>query len=224
MYEIPTTMGKMKNMPPIFAVDFEGSAKIGVVEYGVAEIRGGEIVCAHTRICAPKAKISARDSGFFGISNEMANSQKPFSADLPLFCKMRARGIFMAHNAVVEDSFLRSALPSPGIVPDFAHGGVTPEWAPWLDTCVLVRNLFPSAGGAKLSDCARSFGVQERIDEAAKKFCPENRAKWHRALYDAIACAVLFIRIGEFDGMERADIPWYAKYSGVGDAGQERLF
>ena len=65
MYEIPTTMGKMKNMPPIFAVDFEGSAKIGVVEYGVAEIRGGEIVCAHTRICAPKAKISARDSGFF---------------------------------------------------------------------------------------------------------------------------------------------------------------
>lgn len=224
MYEIPTTMGKMKNTTPIFAIDFEGSAKIGVVEYGVAEICGGEVVSAHTRICAPKTKISARDSDFFGISNEMANSQKPFSADLPLFCEMRAHGIFMAHNAVVEDSFLRSALPSPGIVPDFARGGRTPEWAPWLDTCALVRNLFPSLGGAKLSDCARTFGVQKRIDEAAKKFCPESRAKWHRALYDAIACAVLFIRIGEFEGMERADIPWYAKYSGVGDAGQERFF
>ena len=77
-------MGKMKNTTPIFAIDFEGSAKIGLVEYGVAEICGGEVVSAHTRICAPKAKISARDSDFFGISNEMANSQKPFSADLPL--------------------------------------------------------------------------------------------------------------------------------------------
>lgn len=216
-------MGKMKNIP-VFAIDFEGSSKIGIVEYGVAELAGGEIVSAHTRICAPKRKIPRRDAEFFGISNDVAEKRAPFSDDLPLFCRMRSRGIFMAHNASVEDSLLRAALPSPGMVPDFARGGRTLEWAPWLDTCALARALFPETGGAKLSDCVRAFGLQERLGEAAEKFCPPHRRKWHCALYDAMACALLLARFLEFDGMENADIAWLARYSGTADAGQDRLF
>lgn len=223
MYAILTKMGKMKNVP-VFAVDFEGSSKIGIVEYGVAELADGGIASAATRICAPKRKIPRRDADFFGISNEDAEKRAPFSDDLPLFCRMRARGVFMAHNASVEDSLLRAALPSPGMVPDFARGGRTPEWAPWLDTCAIARALFPEIGGAKLSDCVRAFGLQERLDEAAEKFCPPGRRKWHSALYDAIACALLLARFLEFDGMENVGIPWLAKCSGVSEAGQDRLF
>ena len=39
----------MKNIGiPIFSIDFEGSKKIGVVEYGIAEIYGGALISAHT--------------------------------------------------------------------------------------------------------------------------------------------------------------------------------
>lgn len=119
-------MGKMKNIP-VFAIDFEGSSKIGIVEYGVAELADGEIVSAHTRICAPKRKIPRRDAEFFGISNDVAEKRAPFSDDLPLFCRMRSRGIFMAHNAPVEDSLLRAALPSPGMVRTSRAAGALPN-------------------------------------------------------------------------------------------------
>lgn len=223
MYGIVITMGKMKNTP-VFAIDFEGSAKIGIVEYGVAEIFGGEIVGARTRVCSPKSKIGRRDAEFFGISDAEAKTQKPFADDIAEFCRFRARGVFLAHNAVVEDSFLRAELPSPGVVPDFARGGQTPDWAPWLDTCVLVRSLFPQLGGAKLSDCVAKFSLGDRLADAAEKFCPPDRRKWHCALYDALASALILLRICEFDGMEDVDIAWLAKYSGVADSGQERLF
>lgn len=213
----------MKNTP-IFAIDFEGSAKIGIVEYGAAEICGGEIVAAYTQICAPKTNIPERDAEFFDISNDLAQKQKPFSQYLPQFCKMRKRGIFMAHNACVEDSFLRTAIPSPGIVPDFARGTETVEWAPWLDTCALVRALFPTIQSAKLSACIAAFALQEKLDSTAQKFCPDNRRKWHCALYDAIACALLLLKISQFDGMANADISWLAKYSGTPDIGQKKLF
>lgn len=204
----------MKNINiPILAVDFEGSRKIGVVEFAAAKIERGEVVGMYTSICAPKTKIPQRDAEFFGIYNAEAFAHKPFSEHIGEFCKMRKSGIFMAHNASVEDGLLRDAVPAPAIVPDFARGGQIAAWSPWLDTCALLKRLFPDLESAKLSAAIDAFSLRERLDALAEKFCPPRRRKWHCAPYDALACALLLLFVCGIDGFENVDIPWLARHS-----------
>lgn len=225
MYLKQDTMGKTKNIKiPIFAIDFEGSSKLGIVEYGIVEIFNGAIMSAKTAICSPKEAISKREAEFFDISNSEAQKHPPFAEVMPMFCECRKRGIFMAHNAVVEDSFLRAESPSAGIVPDFLRGGNVNTWAVWLDTCVLMRNIFPNAESVKLSECIKLLKLQSRLDAEAEKYCPPDRRKWHCALYDAIASALILIAITELDGFADVNIEWLARYSGFKDAGQMFLF
>ena len=204
----------MKNINiPILAVDFEGSRKIGVVEFAAAKIERGEVVGMYTSICAPKTKIPQRDAEFFGIDNAEAFAHKPFSEHIGEFCKMRKSGIFMAHNASVEDGLLRDAVPAPAIVPDFARGGQIAAWSPWLDTCALLKRLFPDLESAKLSAAIDAFSLRERLDALAEKYCPPRRSTWHCAPYDALACALLLLFVCGLDGFENVDIPWLARHS-----------
>ena len=209
---------------PIYAIDFEGSRKIGVVEYGVAKILLGEIVEVETSLCAPKTKIPQRDAKFFGIDNEQASKFPPFAQSVENFKKMRQYGIFASHNAIVEDGLLRDVMPSPAIVPDFANGGQTSMWSPWIDTCVLMKKLYPSLDSAKLSTVIDTFGLKEELDSIAEKFCPKQRRKWHCAPYDAIACALLIIKICSQDGFEEVSLEWLARYSMTNPDEQSLLF
>lgn len=215
----------MKNIGiPIFSIDFEGSKKIGVVEYAIVEISGGEIISAHTRICAPRAKIPPRDERFFGIDNAAAQAQPPFLASMEIFCAARKRGIFCSHNASVEDALLRDTLPAPGMVINPIYGGSSASWAPWIDTCALFKKIFPTLGSARLSDAVKSLNLEGRLCAEAEKFCPELRRKWHCAPYDALAAALILIRICELDGFEGVDLPWLLKYSNSTPEIQPELF
>lgn len=209
---------------PIYAIDFEGSRKIGVVEYGVAKIVGGEVVDTDTSLCAPKMKIPQRDADIFGINNDEASKFPPFTQAVSKFQVMRKDGIFLAHNAIVEDGLLRDVMPSPAIVPDFANGSETSTWSPWLDSCVLLKRLYPTLETAKLSSAIEVFGLKEKLDYLAEKFCPPKRRKWHCALYDAIASALLLIHICSQDGFEDVSIQWLAKYSAQNSDDQQTLF
>lgn len=205
---------KMKNINiPILAIDFEGSRRIGVVEYGVAKIENGAVSELRTGICAPKTKIPQRDAEFFGIDNEEAFKHPPFSESVAEFCEMRKTGIFAAHNASVEDGLLRDAAPAPAIVPDFAFGGMRASWSPWIDSCALLKKIFPTLDSAKLSSAIDAFGLKAELDALAEKFCPPSRKKWHCAPYDALACALLIIGICRMDGFENATVEWLAKHS-----------
>ena len=62
------------------------------------------------------------------------------------------------------------------------------------------------------------------LDAEAEKYCPPDRRKWHCALYDAIASALILIAITELDGFADVNIEWLARYSGFKDAGQMFLF
>ena len=216
-------MSNIKNIKmPIFAIDFEGSKNIGIVEYGIAEISNGEITNCTTRICAPKTKISAKDSALFDITNETAQTYLPFENDLPIFCDMRKRGVFLAHNAVAEDTMLRASLPVPPIVHNPLTNKDCASWAPYIDTCTLAKTLF-KLNSAKLADVVNALGLTQQLQEYAQKFCPEDRQKWHCALFDAIASALILIKICSFDGFENVSIQWLLKYSNPSQNSQKTL-
>lgn len=216
-------MGKMKNIKnPVFALDFEGSRKIGIVEYGVAEIVGGEIAACSTRICSPRAKIPAADAEFFGITNEAASGQAPFEADLGLFCDMRRRGVFASHNAAAEDTMLRGALPLPPATVSPLTGAECVSWGPYIDTCALAKKIFRPKS-CKLADLIGAFGLGEELEKLAQKHCPGGRRKWHCALFDAIACALVLIKICSFDGFEEVSLEWLLKHSSPLASAQQRL-
>ncbi len=210
----------MKN-PPIFAIDFEGSRTLGIVEYGVAEIVDFKIESLKCRICSPKADIPKRDADFFGITTKQTSGEKPFFDDIAMFCQMRSRGIFAAHSAKTEDSLLRDALPTPGIVPSFSR--TCSSWAPWIDTCRLYKTLYPELKDLKLFQLIGTFGLQGELDDMASNFCPGNRRGWHRAPYDALACALLIIFLSRQKGFENVEAEWLAKYGGNPNVGQETL-
>ena len=217
-------MGKMKNISvPIMAVDFEGSRELGIVEYGVAEFFAGRLECAYTRICRPRVAIRSREAAFFDISDSEARAEMSFSQDLPKFTELRRRGVFAAHNAAVEDSLLRAEAPTPSFVRDFFSGETCATWGPWLDSCAFCRNIYPSIKSAKLSDVIGALGLEEELDSLAEKFCPKGRRKWHCALYDAIACGLIYVYTCSLDGFENVSLRWLGKYSGVDDADQQGL-
>ena len=214
-------MGKMKNVPvPIIAVDFEGSRSVGIVEYGAAEFFGGELRAVRTRICRPDSRISERDRALFDISDADARACRPFSDDIDLFVDMRRRGVFCAHNASVEDSLLRAQAVSPGEVPDFVRGGTCVSWGPWLDSFAFCKNAYPSLDSAKLSNAVDALGISGELDELALNFCPPGRRKWHCALFDAIACGLIYARTCSSEGFEGVTLAWLAEQSGVKGASQ----
>ncbi len=184
-------LSKMKNEIPIYAIDFEGSKKLGIVEFGIVGILCNEIFMSETAICAPKSEISKRDADFFGITNAQASKYPPFETYADLFSELRSKGIFAAHNASVEDSLLRSYIPSPGIVTNFFNTKSVLTWAPWLDSRNLAKEFCKDANSEKLSDVIEFLKLEEELNAYAEKICAPARKKWHCALYDALACALI---------------------------------
>ncbi|MDR2341121.1 MAG: hypothetical protein LBD72_02220 [Puniceicoccales bacterium] len=180
-------------MPEIFAVDFEGTTRNGVWEFGLVQLDRRGIVNPLTEICAA----SPRTSFFLGKPRrptQPPSGAKPFQEYFSLFKSLRKRGIFAAHRAQVELSLLRSAWPSPGFVPNFLEETIPSHrltWGPCIDTFVLCRRYFPRAKTHTLRDAVESFCLGEELRALARKMCPPARDTFHCALFDAIGCALV---------------------------------
>lgn len=178
---------------PIHVLDFEGGARTGIVEYGVATLFGGEVVETRTRLCAADAPIPRLDTQCHGLHNGDVADSAPFAADADLFLHLRETGLLGAHHAQVEQGLLKAAWPYPRSVPDFA----SPEsphlisWGPWIDTHRIAVNWHPALGEHKLGSLIRWFSLEKRLDRLAQKHCPSGRRRYHCALFDAIAAALL---------------------------------
>lgn len=203
MFSIFTNFCKMKNEIPIYAIDFEGSKKIGVVEFGAVGIHLGEIFFANTSMCKPRARIDKKSENLTGISNEEANKFPPFENFEELFVQMRQNGMLAAHNYSAEDSMLRSHIPSPSRVKNFLGNKDTLSWSPWLDSQNFAKFLDKNLESLKLSDVIKSLNLQDELDVYAEKICEGKRRKWHCALYDALASAIIIkralVEIKDFD-------------------------
>lgn len=215
---------------PIHFVDFEGSQGCGVLEYGVATVLGGEIVATATRLCRANGRVCAEDSAMHGIRAEDTASLDPFRDDWEVFAGLRARGPFAAHFSATENSLIRATWPYARMSSDFSRPGEsTAEWGPWIDTGRIIPGCLQGLRSARLEDLVSDCGVQAELDELAARHCPPERARFHAALYDAIAAALLLISLGRRPEFSEMTLPWLMAHS-VMDPGrregirQDKLF
>lgn len=177
---------------PIFFVDFEGSRASGILEFGVVEVCRGGIVSARTRLCRAVGRIAAEDAAVHGLTERALAAEAPFADEWEYFAGLRERGPLAAHFAGVENSLLKSVWPYPRSSPDFARPGArVVEWGPWVDTARLCAQFFPQFDSARLETLVAACGLQEELAAQAAVHCPPDRRRYHAALYDALAGALL---------------------------------
>jgi DNA polymerase III epsilon subunit-like protein len=178
---------------PVFFIDFEGGLSSGVLEYGVATVLGGRVTDTRSRLCSPTGRLRAGDTRVHGLGEEALAGCAPFSDDWEIFAGLRERGPLAAHYAGVENSLLKSAWPYPRLSPDFARGAGSSaaDWGPWIDTAAIYAQLYPGLPSGRLEALVSSCGLQADLDALALERCPPGRRRYHAALYDAIAGALL---------------------------------
>jgi DNA polymerase-3 subunit epsilon len=177
---------------PVYFIDFEGSLSSGVLEYGVATLLGGRVTATLTRLCAPTGPLREEDARIHGLRRESLAGFAPFSADWEVFAGRREQGPLAAHFAGAENSLLKSTWPYPRISPDFARpGGRVADWGPWIDTGRIYAQLYPDLESGRLESLVEACGLQAELDALASVQCPPGRRRYHAALYDAIAGALL---------------------------------
>jgi DNA polymerase-3 subunit epsilon len=209
---------------PIHVIDFEGSRQSGVVEYGYVTVAHGSVVDAQTRICAPVGTISDMDRGQHGISEGLAAREAPFAAEWSQFAGLREKGPFCAHNAAVEDGFLRAVWACPRLSPDFSElGQYTATWGPWLDTLYIYRRVYPQLESHKLDKLVELFNLQPELDSQAKTLCPLDRQHYHCALYDALASALLLCRLANEPVLKDASLRWLFLQSAASNAARNAM-
>lgn len=199
---------------PIHFIDFEGSAASGILEYGVVTLAGGGIAATHTRLCRATGRVAAEDTQVHGLSADGLASQDYFAAEWERFAGLRATGPLAAHFAPAENSLLRKVWPYPRESPDFARPGRTAtEWGPWIDTGRLYEQCFPQIGSYRLEDLVKRHGLQPELEVAARPYCPAERRRYHAALYDALAGALLLRALLQRPELATATIPWLLQMS-----------
>ncbi len=176
---------------PLHVVDFEGSNRTGVIEYGVVTLLKKEIFATATKIQGARANLSTLDTQCHGLSDRDLINQTPFESEWDYWVSLRRTGIFVAHNATVESQLLRLTWPRPSAVPSLEDGIQTAEWGPWIDSCRLARLWLPTLGDYKLASLIKLFKLQGQLDVLAERYCPLQRRKYHSALYDALASALI---------------------------------
>jgi DNA polymerase-3 subunit epsilon len=192
---------------PIHIIDFEGSPATGVVEFGVATLLRGEIITASTRLHAPRQPVPPIDTQCHGLATRDLKGLLPFESEWDHWVSLRRTGLLAAHNAAVETGLLRATWSRPSAVPAFVGEAIAvAEWGPWIDTCRLARAWAPSLGDFRLSSLILSLRLGPKLETLAVQYCPPARRRYHCALYDALAAALVLRTLCGQDGRSAAPL------------------
>lgn len=211
----------------IHFIDFEGSTVSGILEYGVVSLRGGAITTAGGRVCRPTGRVRAEETAVHGLAAEDLANCAPFADEFEVFAGLRESGPLAAHFANAENTLLKAIWPYPRAVPDFAReegAGRLLEWGPWIDTGRLYPQARPGGGGPlRLAQLVAAEGLQRQLDALAAVYCPVERCHYHAALYDALAGALLLLRLAEKPGWGDKSLRWLIEHSTMDVGRREAL-
>ncbi|MCZ4123320.1 3'-5' exonuclease [Streptomyces sp. H39-S7] len=161
-------------------VDVEGNGQQPpeLVELAVVPIVGGVIGEPVSWLMRPNYAITPMAQRLHGISNKDV-------ADAPMFADiendvLQALDVsaFVAHNAYVDTNVLRRKLP------DWASPEV-------FDTLKLARRFLPGQVSFRLGSLVQAFNLDVDLPEGLRP---------HRATYDALVAARLFVRLATVAG------------------------
>ena len=182
---------------PVHVIDFEGCLRSGIVEFGVVTLLGGEVQSSLGRLCAATGPVWSEDTRVHGLRDDQLTGLEPFSSEWERFAGLRETGILAAHFAATERRLLRAVWPYPRTSPDFLNAGNRQtDWGPWVDTGRLVIGLRPDLPAAGLEEVIRVLGLFPELEDRGRKICPAGRDRFHCALYDALAAALVLRELG----------------------------
>lgn len=212
--------------PLIHVVDFEGSLRTGVVEFGVVTLDRFQIKSVHTRLCRNRGAISDREHALHRLGDEDLHNYEPFESEWERFLELRQTGVLAAHSAAAEDTLLRGTWRFPRAVPDWLSGaGEVVDWGPWIDTERLWREIAAPGASGRLESVVNELGLEAALEQAALRWCPRDRRQWHCAPYDALAAALVLERLA---GHFAKDTRWMLALSAPAESregvGQGELF
>jgi len=203
----------------VYAIDFEGSLKSGILEYGIVGVSlNSGIFFTETKLCKNKCSIPDKEVECHGISAELVRNCEDFSANLGMFLDLRSKAYFCAHNAAFENSLLRSYCPV--VLQGYRLSTMNEShWAPWIDTYILYKKFLKTS--CELGELIKKFGLEEILSKLGKKFCPHQRKKFHCALFDAIACALLLLNFVRSEPIKQKTLQWLLRESSPQNLGHD---
>lgn len=200
----------------IHCLDFEGSRRSGIVEYGLVTIRDMDVVAIETRLCRGSGSIPVMETATHQIRDVDVQTAEPISESWELFRDKRASGPFAAHHAGVENGLIKLVWPYTTQCLNYISGTQDVDWGPWLDTCALYRALFPELDSYNLGALIKNFGLDEKLNNLARKHCPKDRSAFHCASYDALASALLILQLENYSELKVLSLPQLLQWSQAG--------
>ena len=193
-------------------LDFEGTVRTGVVEFGIVITHGTSIIEFDTAICCPEAIMLPNEERAHGLRKKDFVAAPPFRERFDLFSKIHdSVDALGAHHAVVEENLLKAVWPYPSTFTEKC--GL--EWGPWIDTRRLYERLYPHLSDYSLGALVGQFKLGEILEKKSQKLCPKDRQRPHCALYDALAAALLLIRLHDEPEVARASLEWLLEISEI---------
>ena len=193
----------------IHVLDFEGTRRTGVIEFGVVTLREGLLESTRTGFCSSREVLRADDIKIHGISDEIIAGREPFEKEWDKFSSLREGGLLAAHHASVEDNLLKATWPYPRASANQKQLG----WGPWIDTRRVYASLYKDLESYRLLFLIEIFSLTDRLTELSERHCPQGRRKAHCALYDAFASALLLLRLYELPDLRKLTIDWLLEIS-----------
>jgi DNA polymerase-3 subunit epsilon len=78
---------------------------------------------------------------------------------------------------------------------------------------MLYRQFYPRLAGYGLSELIAAGGLDAELAVQAGRHCPEPRRRYHAALYDALAGAVLLLSLAREPGLAQLTVPQLLAFS-----------
>lgn len=170
-------MEKPYQQDKIVAVDVETTGLSAgldeIIEIGAVLISNGKLDKTYHSLICPKKMIPREITKLTGITWEMVKKACPIEHVLPEFLKFAGNFPLLGHNLPFDYSFLKAACMQQKI--SFERKGI--------DTLRLARILLPSLEKKTLSFVADFYEIDIE--------------KSHRASYDAISCAKIYLKMLE---------------------------